>query len=138
MERLKVVGAMAEKAGVVIGVETALDAAGEVALLDEVGSDAVQSYFNFSNALKNGRDLYAELRTLGAERICQIHATDDDGVWLEKNTRLDLKQVKATLDEMGWRGWLVVERSRDQTRATDVRWNFTANVKYLKSVFQVE
>jgi hypothetical protein len=39
---------------------------------------------------------------------------------------------------MGWRGWLVVERSRDQTRPTDVRWNFTANVKYLKSVFQAE
>jgi sugar phosphate isomerase/epimerase len=138
VERLKVVAAMAEKAGVVIGIETSLDAAGEIALLDEVGSDAVKSYFNFSNALKNGRDLNAELRALGKERICQIHATDDDGVWLENNTRLDMKKVKATLDAMGWSGWLVVERSRDQRRPTDVRWNFTANVKYLKSIFQAE
>jgi L-ribulose-5-phosphate 3-epimerase len=139
VERLKVVAAMAEKAGVTIGIETALDAAGEVALLDEVGSDAVKSYFNFSNALKNGRDLVAELRTLGVARICQIHATDDDGVWLENNPRIDLKAVKAALDEMGWRGWLVVERSRDAKRsgAADVKWNYSANVAYLKAVFQV-
>lgn len=136
VERLKVVGARAEAAGVVIGIETALDAAQEAALLDEVGSPAVKSYFNFSNALKNGRDLLAELRTLGRDRICQIHCTDDDGVWLEHNTRLDLHAVKATLDEMGWRGWLVVERSRDASRPTDVKWNFTANVAYLKKIFQ--
>jgi L-ribulose-5-phosphate 3-epimerase len=140
VERLKVIAGPAEKAGVTIGVETALDAAGEAALLDDVGSDAVKSYFNFSNALKNGRDLSAELRTLGKDRICQIHATDDDGVWLENNPRIDVKKVKATLDELGWRGWLVVERSRDKTRsgAADVTWNYSANVKYLKSVFQVE
>ncbi len=138
VERLKVVGARAEAAGVVIGIETALDAAQEAALLDEVGSPAVKSYFNFSNALKNGRDLHAELRTLGRDRICQIHCTDDDGVWLQNNTRLDLNAVKATLDEMGWRGWLVVERSRDKTRtgAKDVVWNYSANVAYLKSIFQ--
>ncbi len=138
VERLKAIAPLAEKAGVTIGLETALDAAGEAALLDDVGSDAVKSYFNFSNALKNGRDLSAELRTLGKDRICQIHATDDDGVWLENNSRLDLTKVKASLDQMGWRGWLVVERSRDASRPTDVRWNFTANVKYLKSVFQAE
>ena len=131
---------LAEKAGVVIGIETALDAAGEVTLLEEVGSDAVKSYFNFSNALKNGRDLVSELKTLGAERICQIHATDDDGVWLQNNPRIDLKAVKAALDEIGWRGWLVVERSRDAKRsgAADVKWNYSANVGYLKSLFQVE
>ena len=140
VERLKVVAELAEKAGVVIGIETALDAAGEVTLLEEVGSDAVKSYFNFSNALKNGRDLVSELKTLGAERICQIHATDDDGVWLQNNPRIDLKAVKAALDEIGWRGWLVVERSRDAKRsgAADVKWNYSANVGYLKSLFQVE
>lgn len=138
VERLKEVGAMAEMAGVVIGIETALDAKGEVALLEDVGSPAVKIYFNFSNPLKKGRDLNAELKILGKDRICAIHATDEDDVWLENNKRLDMKAVKATLDEMGWSGWLVVERSRDQTRPTDVKWNFTANVKYLKSVFQVE
>jgi len=67
----------------------------------------------FANALQRGRDFSAELRTLGRERICEIHATDEDGVWLQNNPRLDRRQVKATLDAMAWSGRLVVECSRD-------------------------
>jgi sugar phosphate isomerase/epimerase len=134
--RLKAVAVRAEAAGVVIGIETALDAKAEAALLDEIGSPAVRSYFNFANALQHGRDLHAELRTLGKARICQIHCTDEDGVWLQNNQRLDLLKVKQTLDAMGWGGWLVVERSRDAKDARNVKRNFSANVAYLKTVFQ--
>ena len=136
VERLKVAGKMAEEAKVVIGVETALDARGEVKLLEEIGSPAIQSYFNFSNALEAGRDLCAELKILGKKRICQIHCTDKDGVLLQDNTRLDLHKVKHTLDKMGWRGWLVVERSRDANDPRNVKKNFGANTAYLKSIFQ--
>ena len=135
VQRLKVVGQMASDAGVVIGIETALDAAREVELLGEIDIPAIRSYFNFANALQNGRDLIAELRTLGKERICQIHCTDEDGVLLEHNKRLDLVAVKQTLDEMGWSGWLVMERSRDANNARDVRGNYGANARYLKQVF---
>jgi sugar phosphate isomerase/epimerase len=136
VERLKAIAPKAEAAGVTIGIETALDAAREVQLLKEIGSPAVRSYFNFANALQAGRDLYAELRTLGKERICQIHCTDEDGVWLEDNKRLDMPRVKRTLDEMGWSGWLVIERSRDAKDSRNVKRNFGANAKYLKTVFQ--
>ncbi|WP_324676161.1 sugar phosphate isomerase/epimerase family protein [Hymenobacter sp. GOD-10R] len=136
VERLKVVGKMAQKAGVVIGIETALDAKGEVELLREIGSKHVQIYFNFSNPLKAGRDLNQELKTLGSKRICQIHCTDDDGVWLQNNTRLDMNRVKQTLAEMGWEGWLVIERSRDANDPRNVKKNFGANTAYLKSIFQ--
>jgi L-ribulose-5-phosphate 3-epimerase len=136
VERLRMAGSIAAKAGVVIGVETSLSAEEEVKLLDEVGSPAIKIYFNFSNALQNGRDLHAELRTLGKDRICQIHATNEDGVWLENDPKLDLAKVKQTLDAMGWRGWLVVERSRDAKDPRNVKWNFTANTAYLKRIFQ--
>lgn len=134
--RLKAVAERAAAAGVVIGIETALDARAEAALLDEIGSPAVRSYFNFANALQQGRDLYAELRTLGKDRICQIHCTDEDGVWLQDNRRLDLPLVKATLDAMGWSGWLVAERSRDANDPRNVKRNFTANVAHLRKIFQ--
>lgn len=134
--RLKRAGQMAHDAGVVIGIESALDAAGEVALLEEIGSPAIKSYFNFANALQNGRDVSVELRTLGRERLCQIHCTNRDGQWLQNDSQVDLPAIKRTLDEIGWRGWLVIERSRDAKDATNVRWNFGANTKYLKSVFQ--
>jgi sugar phosphate isomerase/epimerase len=136
VERLRAAGPIAEKAGVVIGVETALDAASDVKLLDEIGSPAVRIYFNFSNALQNGRDLAAELSTLGKSRICQIHCTDQDGVWLENNPRIDLPKIKETLDGIDWRGWLVIERSRDARDSRNVRGNFGANTAYLKKVFQ--
>jgi sugar phosphate isomerase/epimerase len=136
VERLKAVAVQAEKAGVIIGIETALDAAGEVKLLDDIGSSSIQSYFNFANALEAGRDLQKELRILGKDRICQIHCTDKDGVWLKDNTRIHLPKVKKTLDKMGWRGWLVIERSRDAKDPRNVKWNFSANTTYLKSVFQ--
>ncbi len=137
VERLKAAGPKAEEAGVVIGVETALDAAGDVRLLDDIGSRAVRIYFNFANALQNGRDLCKELQILGKERVCQIHCTDQDGVWLQDNPRIDMPKVKRTLDDMGWGGWLVIERSRSAENARDVVWNFGANARYLKSVFQV-
>lgn len=136
IQRLKTVAVHAEKAGVVIGVETALPAAEEAAFLDEIGSSAIKSYFNFSNALQAGRDLIQELKTLGAKRICQIHCTDTDGVWLQNNTRINMKEVKKTLDKMHWSGWLVIERSRDANDPRNVKKNFSANAAYMKSVFQ--
>ncbi len=137
VERLKVVGEMAKKAGVIIGIETALDAKGEVELLKEVGSKNIQIYFNFSNPLKEGRDLISELKILGKKSICQIHCTDEDGVWLENNTRLNMPQVKSALDKMGWKGWLVIERSRDASLSPRmVKENFGANTRYMKQIFQ--
>ncbi len=136
VDRLRRIGEMAEAAGVVIGIETMLDATGDVELLEEIGSPAVRCYFNFANAIQDGRDLSRELETLGKDRICQIHCTDTDGVWLENNPRIDMPAVKATLDAMGWSGWLVMERSRDATRVRDVIGNYGANARYLKSIFQ--
>jgi sugar phosphate isomerase/epimerase len=136
ISRLKIAGKLAEEAGVVIGIETALDATGELKLLKDVHSPAIKSYFNFSNALKNGRDVSRELMILGKKEIVQIHCTDDDGVWLQNDTRLDMHKVKATLDKMKWSGWLVIERSRDARDPRNVKKNFGANTAYVKSVFQ--
>jgi sugar phosphate isomerase/epimerase len=136
ISRLKVAGRMAKEAKVIIGIETALDAKGEKKLLEDVNSPAIKSYFNFSNALKNGRDLNKELETLGKKYIVQIHCTDDDGVLLKDNTRLDMKRVKETLDKMKWSGWLVIERSRDAKDPKNVKMNFGSNTAYVKSIFQ--
>lgn len=138
IERLKYVGDMAAKEGLVIGIETSLDAKGEVALLKAINSPGIKIYFKFQNALESGRDLCKELRILGKERICQIHCTDTDGTTLPYNTRLDMRKVKKTLDHMGWSGWLVVERSRDENDVRNVRKNYGTNIEYLKSIFNKE
>ena len=134
--RLKVAGKMAEQAGVVIGIETALSAKEEVQLLKDIGSPAIKIYFNFSNPLKEGRDLVSELKILGRDRICMIHATNKDSVWLENDPQIDMQKVKKCLDEMGYTGWLVIERSRDAKKPSDTKYNYGANTAYLKRVFQ--
>jgi len=136
VEHLKRVGPLAEKASVIIGIETTLDAGQSIKLLDDIGSPAVQIYYNPENTLDQGYDLFAELRQLGRERICQFHFSDKDGARLgEPGCRLDVPKCKEVLDDIGWRGWLVIERSRKQP-VGDVKGNFSANAKYLKSVFQ--
>lgn len=136
VKRLKKVGDMAAAEGLVIGIETQLDAKGDVKLLREIDSFGIKIYFKFQNALENGRDLCKELKILGKKRICQIHCTDTDGVTLRFNERLDMNKVKKTLDKMGWSGWLVVERSRDKDDVHNVRKNYGTNIEYLKEVFQ--
>ena len=134
--RLKVAGKMAEQANVVIGIETALSAKEEVQLLKQIGSPAIKIYFNFSNPLKEGRDLISELKILGKDRICMIHATNKDSVWLQNDPQINMQEVKKTLDEMGWTGWLVIERSRDAKQPSNVKANYGANAAYLKKIFQ--
>ena len=134
--RLKVAGQMANDAGVVIAIETALSATEEIKLLKEINSPAIKIYFNFSNPLKEGRNLYKELKILGKKNIAMIHCTNKDSLWLQYDPQIDMQKVKKTLDKMKWSGWLVIERSRDANKGRDVKGNYEANTTYLKKIFQ--
>ena len=136
IERLKVIGKMAEDAGVVIGIETSLDANEEVQLLKEIDSKGIKIYYNFQNPIASGRNLYKELRILGKDRICQIHCTNTDGETLPNDKKVDMHKVKTVLQQIGWCGWLVVERSRDKNDVHNVKKNYGTNIEYLKRIFQ--
>ena len=136
VERLRAAGKQAEAAGVVIGVETELDADEQIKLLDEVGSPAIKIYYNLANALQHQRDYAAELQRLGKNRVCQIHCSNQDAHWLQNDPQVSVPKLKAALDTMDWRGWLVIERSRDTNDVHNVKKNYGANAAYLKSVFQ--
>ena len=120
----------------VIGIRTPLDAKENIRLLNEIDSPGIKIYYSFQTALDNHRDIISELKTLGKDRICQIHASNTDGVTLDRDKALDMPKIKETLDKMGWSGWLVVERSRDVKEVRNVKKNFGTNIRYLKEVFQ--
>ncbi|WP_166786339.1 sugar phosphate isomerase/epimerase family protein [Dysgonomonas capnocytophagoides] len=136
VERLKVVAKKAEAAGVVIGIETTLTAKEEAKLIDKINSPSIKSYVNFSSIIKRNGNIIKDLKTLGKDRIIQIHASNTDGYWLENDPAINMPEIKKTLDKMGWSGWLVVERSRDTNDVHNVKKNYGANVRYLKQVFQ--
>jgi len=136
IERLKWAGKQVGKIGGVIAIETSLSATEEKKLLEEIGCKHIKSSFNFANAVDNGRDISAELKILGKKHLAQIHASTTDSVWLENDKNVDLLKIKKTLDKMKWKGWLIVERSRDITQVHNVKANYGANVAYLKKIFQ--
>lgn len=138
VRRLHEVGEMALKEGKVIAIRTQLDACADLKLLKEVNSKGIQIYYNLQDAVDQGLDPCKELKALGAENVAQIHASLTDSVTLDKDPRIDLRKVRKTLDKMKWRGWLVVERSRNAQDVCNVRGNFGTNVAYLKEIFQNE
>jgi hypothetical protein len=46
-------------------------------------------------------------------------------------------KIKRILDERGWNGWLVIERSRNVKKPSDTKYNYGANTTYLKKVFRI-
>lgn len=134
--RLHEAGEMAAKRGMVIGVDTPLDAKENKKLLKEIDSPGIKIFYKFQTAVENKRDISKDLRKLGADNICGIHASNTDGVWLRHDKAINMPEIKATLDKLGWSGWLFVERSRDVTDVRNVKRNYGENVKYLKEVFQ--
>lgn len=133
VEQLKRAGEQAVVAGVIFGIETTLTAEEEAALIDEIGSPGIRTYFNFKNPLEEGRDLVQELKVFGRDRIVQIHCTDEDGELLRDNSDIDMAAVRDALQEMGWDGWLVMERSR--VSGMENRDSFSDNANYLRSFF---
>ena len=79
---------------------------------------------------------------LGAGEANPVKSADNHRYKIAVCDSMILKRQKlgafqqSALDEMGWRGWLVIERSRDARNSRDVKGNYGANARYLKSVFQ--
>ena len=138
VRRLHEVGEMAHLSGRRIAIRTGLCARADLELLKKVNSKGIQIYYNLQDAVDQRRDVCKELKTLGAENVAQIHASLTDSVTLDKDPRIDLRKVRKVLDKMKWRGWLVVERSRNAQDVRNVRGNFGTNVAYLKEIFQKE
>lgn len=134
IHRLHTIGEMAKREGKVIGIRTGLDAKESKRMLKEIHSDGIKIYYNLQDAVDSHRDVCRELKVLGKDRICQIHASLTDSVTLDKDPRINMPQVVKTLNQIGWRGWLVVERSRDASRVRDVRYNYGTNINYLREI----
>ncbi len=107
IDRLKAVAPKAEKAGVTLGIESWLSAAEHLAIIDAVGSPAVKVYYDVCNSSVMGYDIHQEMRDLGTRQICEVHIKENG--FLIGQGEIDMKRVRQTLDEIGYRGWLQLE-----------------------------
>jgi sugar phosphate isomerase/epimerase len=129
VSKLKNITAKAEKANVTLAIESWLSAEEHIAILDRVNSPAVQVYYDVANSHKMGYDIYKEIRTLG-KRICQFHAKDYDDLYGKGS--IDFPKVREAMDEIGYRGWLVMEGVK---MPLGVEESCRYDAEYLKTVF---
>ncbi len=134
IQRLKKVAPKAEKAGVVLGIETYLNVDEHIRILDAVGSPAVQVYYDVANMNVKGYDIYKEIRKLGRKRICEFHCKENG--FLLGRGRVDFRKVKEAIDDIGYQGWLIIEGATEGKKSlVDC---YVHNQKYLRSIFPTQ
>jgi len=128
VEVLKAVAPKAEKQGVVVGLENYLSAEDNMRLIERVGSPAVKVYYDVGNSTDKGRDIHKEIRTLG-KLICEFHFKD--GRDPLGRGRIDFRQVRDSLDAIGYRGWIVLESAAPGGVIPD----YTEQCRFLRKLF---
>ena len=128
---LKRLAPKAEKAHVLLGIESWLNAEDTLKLIDRVGSPAVKVYYDVCNMTDRGYALDREILLLGKKgMLCEIHAKEN-GILL--GGRVDFKQVRAALDEVGYAGWLIIEGAVPS--GASLMESYKENLRFLRAIF---
>lgn len=130
VRRLKRLAPKAEKAGVVLGLESWLSGEAHLDILRRVGSRAVQVYYDCCNSHERGYDIYSEIRALGRKRICEFHFKEN-GALLGRG-RVDYRKVRAAIEDIGYRGWVQIEGALP--RGADLLESYRANCRFVREV----
>jgi sugar phosphate isomerase/epimerase len=132
VDALKELAPRAARTGVILGLENTLSADDNLKILERVSSPAVLVYYDIGNSFTRGRDIPAEIRKLGAQRICQFHIKDNPS--LLGQGKMDIPAVAAAIRDIDFRGWLGLETN---SPSGDVEKDTKANLTYLKQVLGV-
>lgn len=101
----------ARKHGVTIGLESPVTYERVQELLKRLGNPKeVKMYYDTGNMGRKGEEIGKALRAFGKEGICEVHLKPKNGVHFGKDDGTDLEKLAATLDEIGYEGWLVFEQ----------------------------
>lgn len=77
IRRLKVAAPKAEKMNVILGIESYLNAAEHLRIIEAVGSKNVQCYYDFRNTVDAGYDAIKEFKLIGRKNICELHIKEN-------------------------------------------------------------
>lgn len=131
VKRLKAVAPKAEKAGVILAIESWLSAEAHMDIIQRVGSRAVQVYYDVCNSNDRGYDIYKEIRWLGTKHICEFHAKEN-GALLGQG-KVDFQKVRQAMDDIGYRGWMQIEGA--VPKGGKMLESYQANLKFLRGIF---
>jgi sugar phosphate isomerase/epimerase len=129
VRRLKQLAPKAEKAGVILGIESWLNADQHMDILNRVDSKAVQVYYDVCNSNDRGYDIYKEIRMLG-KHICEFHAKEN-GSLLGKG-KVDFAKVREAMDDIKYEGWIEIEGAVPS--GASMLESYKANCSFLRGV----
>lgn len=134
VETLEQVVPRARDAGVILGLENTISAAQNLEIIDRVGSEWLQVYYDLGNSTGYGYDVPGEIRMLGNDRICEVHLKDWGTRLLgNEEATVDMTAAAAALNDIGYDKWLVLEtEGRDDHFLEDTR----RNVAWARQIFQ--
>ena len=119
-----------------LGLENTITAAQNLEIIDRVGSEWLQVYYDLGNSTGNGYDVPAELRMIGNDRLCEVHLKDWNTPLLgSEEGMVDNVAAAAALRAIGYHKWLVLETSGRQDQFLE---DTRANVAWAKETFGVE
>lgn len=131
IERLQKVAPKAEKANVILGIESWLSAKEHMDIINAVGSKHVQVYYDVANSHQMGYNIYDEIRWLGKAQICEFHAKEN-GFLLGKG-KIDFKEVRQAIDDIGYTGWLQIEGAVPEN--AQILPSYQANNQFMRTLF---
>lgn len=136
IRRLKKVAGKAEQKGIILGIESYLNADEHLEIIEKVGSKNVKVYLDCRNTADAGFDVFKEVRKLGKENICELHMKEN-GFLLGKGT-LDWPKIADMFYEMQYYGdgWMQLEWAIPSD--TDLVTGYQQNLQFLKGLFNKE
>lgn len=117
VEALRQIVPRAEEAGIAIGLENTLTAEQNLEIIDAVGSEVVQVYYDVGNSTAYGYDVPGEIRRLGNDRICEIHLKETLSLEGPKSRLLgapeqggvDFEAAAEACRDIGYDKWFMLE-----------------------------
>jgi L-ribulose-5-phosphate 3-epimerase len=131
IRRLRKVAPKAEKAGVLLGLESWLSAEDTLRIMERVGSPAVKMYYDVANSTTRGYDILSEIRLLGKERICEFHMKENGR--LLGDGPVNFEKVRDAIYDIGYEGWMHIEGAVPPD--APIVESYVANLKLLRQLF---
>jgi len=121
VDRLKAAAPRAKQAGVILGIENTLSAQQNVEILERIGHDSVQIYYDVGNTTRMGYDVPAEIRFL-KDRIAIFHFKDNPHYLGEGEVKFP--PIADAIRDIGYQGWIILETtSPSKDRVADAKRN---------------
>lgn len=133
ISRLKKVAPHAEKNGIILGIESYLNAEEHIDIIEQVGSKNIKVYYDFRNTADAGFDTINEFKKLGKKMICELHMKEN-GFLLGEGTP-NWWDIGNAVYDSGYYGdgWMQIEGAKPGK--SDVVESYKHNLQILRKIF---